>query len=277
MAIAYLERALSIVGEAGSAELRSRYLDSLGGVLSANGQKARALSALEECARSFLRLGRPAEWARTEFNIGNVCCDLAGAGDPSLWEAAIRHYTNALSVRQERADPSRFAATTQNLGTAYRESHGEDRNNNLRLAIRCYTSAFRVYAGMHLPAKCADLHNNLGNVFLELPSPPGAACKNVRRAIRQFALALRARTKLGRPCDYAVTQFNRGQAYLRLAACDTVEDTLSAATCFREAVDGFVLCGDSSRAGMARRCLIALLPQDPLAASVNLPLCNIRE
>jgi tetratricopeptide (TPR) repeat protein len=187
-----------------------------------------------------------------------VCCELAETGDPSMWEQAVRHYSSALCVRTEKVDPVRFAATAHNLGTAYRELPSGDRAANLRNAIGCYCTAFRVYIGAHLAEKCADLHNNLGNAYLNLPDPPAAPCKNIRRALRHYALALRVRTKKNRPCDYAVTQFNRGQGYLLLAACDCVGNVQPAATCFREALDGFLLCGDGTNAEMVTRRLADL-------------------
>jgi tetratricopeptide (TPR) repeat protein len=175
-----------------------------------------------------------------------------------MWEKAILHYLSALRVRTEKEDPVRFAATAQNLGTAYRELPGGARSANLRKAIGCYSAAFRAYIGAHQGEKCANLHNNLGNAYLKLPDRPGALCRNVRRALRHFELALRVRNKADRPCDYGVTQFNRGQGYLLLAACDSSGNVQPAAVCFREALDGFRRCGDAVNAEMVKRRLEAL-------------------
>ena len=257
-AIAYLERALRVIGPDGVPELRVKTLDALGNAQRLNLRPEEALPLLEEAAALFQRLGASEDWARTEFNLGNLCCDLAGRGAPQQWDAAIRHYRNALTVRREDTDPVRFAATVLNLGTAYRESPGEDHEANLRRAIGCYSAAFRAYLGAHLRQKCADVHNNLGNAFLELSSTPRAACRNTRRALRHYALALRARTKADRPRDYAVTQLNRGQGYLRLAGCEPEGSRQSASRCFQEAMEGFLLCGDPTRASLARECLSAL-------------------
>lgn len=263
IAIAYFERSLSIIGPSGNSEFRARLLDSLANARRCHRQPEDALPLFEQAAQLFQSLGKSEDWARTEFNLGNLCCNLAEGGVLSFWETAIRHYLNALTVRREKVDPVRFAATAQNLGTAFRGALGEDRAGNLKKAIGCYYAAFRAYSGAHMLKQCADLHNNLGNAFLELPSPPNANCQNTRQALRHFAIALRVRTKSDHPCEYAVTQFNRGQGYLLLAPCDPAGAVRSAIACFQEALDGFLLGGDASGAEMVRRRLSSLQPQAP--------------
>lgn len=258
MAAAYFERALELVPPRGSRATRARYLDSLGNARRAGRQAGKALPLLEEAARIYQELAMEEDWARTEYNLGNVCCELAGAGDASLWEQAVRHYANALHVRTERNDPARFVATAQNLGTAYRELPSGDRGANLRQAIGCYSAAFRACVALHWEGRCADLHNNLGNAYLHLPDTATSPCKNVRRALRHYALALRFRNKDSRPHEYAVTQFNRGQGYLLLACCDSGPSLRRASQCFHEALDGFLSSGDDLNARLASRRLEAL-------------------
>jgi tetratricopeptide (TPR) repeat protein len=258
LSIAYFERALGLVRTGGPEAVRAKYLDSLGNARLADHHPAAAVPPLEEAARIYQNRGLREDWARTEYNLGNVCCELAETGAPSMWEKAVRHYLSALRVRTEKSDAMRFAATVQNLGTAYRELPSGNRAANLRKAIGCYCAAFRVYTGAHMADKCADLHNNLGNAYLNLPDPPEASCKNIRRALRHYALALRVRTKIDRPHDYAVTQFNCGQGYLLLAACGSSESVQPAATCFRESLDVFLLCGDGTNTEMVAHRLEAL-------------------
>jgi tetratricopeptide (TPR) repeat protein len=259
LAAAYLERALCLVGPEEAGGRRARYLETLGNVLRMGGEAERARLLLDESSALLERHGARDDWARVEYNLGNVCCDLAGAGDPRLWSEAIRHYWNALGIRREAADPLRFAATAQNLGTAYREAHNGAARDRLRQAIGCYYAAFRVYAGAHLPQKLAGLHNNLGNAYLELSAEHEDACRHVRRALGHFARALRRNSKDARPCEYAVTQFNRAQGYLLLAPCGCGNCTAAAAQCFREALDGFERCGDTARAAMVARRLATLV------------------
>jgi tetratricopeptide (TPR) repeat protein len=260
LAAAYLERALRIVGPEEAGGRRARYLESLGNVLRMGGEVERARCLLDESAALLERHGPRDGWARVEFNLGNVCCDLASAGDPRLWSDAIRHYRNALNIRREAADPLRFAATAQNLGTAYREANHGAAGERLRLAIGCYYAAFRVYAGAHLPQKLAGLHNNLGNAYLELSTQHEDRCRHVRRALGHFARALRRNSKDNRPCEYAVTQYNRAQGYLLLAPCGCGNCAAAAAQCLRESLDGFERCGDTARAAMVARRLAALVP-----------------
>ncbi|MBE7543252.1 MAG: tetratricopeptide repeat protein [Bryobacteraceae bacterium] len=260
LAVAYIERALRIVGPGEAGSRRARYLESLGNTLRIGGDVARAHRLLGESAALLKRHGPRDDWARVEFNLGNICCDLAGAGDAGLWTEAIRHYRNALDVRRETADPLRFAATVQNLGTAYREAkHGAARER-LRQAIGCYYAAFRAYAGAHLPQKLAGLHNNLGNAYLELSAHQEDRCRHVRRALAHFARALRRNSKDDRPCEYAVTQYNRAQGYLLFAPCGCGHCAAAAAQCLRESLDGFERCGDTARAAMVARRLAALVP-----------------
>ncbi|HAX43119.1 MAG TPA: hypothetical protein PLF84_00850 [Bryobacteraceae bacterium] len=260
LAVAYLERALRVVGPGEAGGRRARYLESLGNTLRMAGEVARARRLLDESAALLKRHGPRHDWARVEFNLGNVCCDLADAGDPGLWTEAIRHYRNVLHVRREAADPLRFAATVQNLGTAYREAKHGSARERLRQAIGCYYAAFRAYAGAHLPQKLAGLHNNLGNAYLELSSHQEDGCRHVRRALGHFARALRRNSKDDRPCEYAITQFNRAQGYLLLTPCGCRNCAAAAAQCFREALDGFERCGDTARAAMVARRLAALVP-----------------
>jgi tetratricopeptide (TPR) repeat protein len=260
LAIPYLMRAVSLIGTTGPATLRAKYLDSLGNVYLANHQPEEAILRLEEAARMYRGLGLEDEWAREQYNLGNACCDLPKVEAPEKWARAVQHYRNALQVRTRQHDPLRFAATMQNLGTAYRELPSPDRNFNVRRAIDCYCAAMRIYAHAQLREKCAALQNNLGNAYLCLSAGPVTTRKYVHRAVRYFAKSLEIRSKNQRPCDYAVTQFNRGQGYLRLAAIEPGDGLRQAAECLQEAVEGFILCGNSAHAEIARAQLSLFAP-----------------
>lgn len=258
LAVAYLERALRIVGERADKTLRVRFEEALGNALRLDGQLVRSREVLEAVAQAWAACGDREQSARSEYNLGNLCCDQAGAGAPQHWEAAIAHYRRSLQLRQERADPLRFAATMQNLGTAYRECPMGEARERIRHAIGCYCSAFRAYAGASRREKLAGLHNNLGNAYLDLCSHRENPCRNVRRALRHFAAALRRHSKQSRPCEYAATQFNRAQGYLMLAECDAGDCLTAAVRCFEEALAGFRLCGDSERANLVLQRLRGL-------------------
>ena len=260
LALAYFKRAVSLVGTGGPAALRAKFLDSLGNAYLANHQPEEAIPCLEEAASLYRLLGLEDEWAREQYNLGNACCDLSEAEAPEKWAKAVQYYENALQVRTRRHNPLCFAATMQNLGTAYRELPGLDRNCNVRRAIQCYYAAMRVYMHAGLREKCAALQNNLGNAYLCLSTESAAPRKYVRRAIHYFGKALTIRSKSHSPCDYAVTQFNRGQGYLRLAKIEPGDWLWQATRCFQEAVEGFILCGDPTHAEIARAQLSLLVP-----------------
>jgi tetratricopeptide (TPR) repeat protein len=265
MAVSYLEHGLNLIGPKAPAEVRARYLDSIGNACLSCHQIEKAIGRLQEAAQIYRDLGWYEDWAREEYNLANACCDSAQNQAPHRWEGAVRHYRNALQMRTKDRNPMRYAATMQNLGTAYRELPAGDRAANVRAALSCYRAAFQVYAGAHLFEKCADLHNNFGNAYACLIDKPERQCRNLRRAIRHFSLALRVRNKTGRPCDYAVTQFNCGQAYMRLISCEPTGTVQLAAECFHEAFDGFRLCGDVPHAEMAQERLASLSRRYPEA------------
>lgn len=93
LAIAYFERALDLIGIHGPGEIRAKYLDSLGNAHWADGEPAAAVPLLEEAARIYQQLGLREDWARTEYNLGNACCEAAATGVPSMWNEAVGHYS----------------------------------------------------------------------------------------------------------------------------------------------------------------------------------------
>jgi tetratricopeptide (TPR) repeat protein len=127
----------------------------------------------------------------------------------------------------------------QNLGAAYRQA------GDCRAAIDCCRLALRVYTVKADPARNAALHNNLGNAYLSIPGT-----RNARRALRHLERALEIRTRAAAPADYAVTQFNRGTALVRLLMGGR------AAACFREASECFAAAGQSDHAALAHALAI---------------------
>jgi tetratricopeptide (TPR) repeat protein len=211
----------------------------------------------ERAAALYKAKGNLDAWAREQYNLGNAWCTVPEAQSPAKWEKAIEHYEQALSIRTRRKDPERYVATMQNLGTAYRELKSGNRVANIWRAIRCFHQALRALAGAAHAKKRADLHNNLGNAYASLAAEDHRRVRNVVRALRHFGRALDVRTKEAWPCDYAVTQFNAGNACLQLAhGCMAIESSLlKGRHCFEEARDGFVACRQAALADVARRRL----------------------
>jgi tetratricopeptide (TPR) repeat protein len=214
-----------------------------------------AISCFQEAAEIHRRVGDLEAWARDEFNLGNSYCELPEDTDPGKWEEAVTHYQRALQVRTKLSDPVSYAATLQNLGTAYRQLSSRDKPVNIRKAILCYRKALQVYSAARFPVQNAGLHNNLGNAYISLPCADSAISrKNLRRGLRHFDRALRLRTKLNFPGDYAVTQFNRCSAFLQLALREqNPQSSLRASEiCFKEAEELFTQCRQLECARQAR-------------------------
>ena len=242
VSISYFERALSLIDSGGPPLLRAKYLDSLGNACLQGRRPGAAIPYLDEAAELYATLGLADDWAREQYNLGNAFCDVPEPAEPQKWQFAVEYYERALTVRTEQRDPVRYAATMQNLGTAYRERPDGDRVSNVRTGIGCYRRAMRVYRPGSFPAQHAALHNNLGNAYLCLPGSTEAIRRNIRRALRHFERALEIRQRDRRPCDYAATQFNRGQAYARQAELDPGASFYEAVCCFREAEECFLVC-----------------------------------
>jgi tetratricopeptide (TPR) repeat protein len=220
------------------------------------------------------------DWAREQYNLGNVCCELPHDSFPDKWEQAIEHYTNALRVRTSATHPEGHARILENLGTAYRELLAGNRLANLLHSLRCYREALRVYRPASFPRENAAVHNNLGNTFLSLAQADHRrGVRHAQRALHHFAQALRYRSQNLFPGDYAITQFNRGQALLWLAAeGPELEPYLhQAEVCFREASRNFRISGQVELASWAenRLALIARCLEDTACDDPALPeLCT---
>jgi hypothetical protein len=221
-----------------------------------------AIHCHRKAASIFLNRGEADRWAMEQYHLGNAWCDVCEAKFPAKWNRAIGHYRSALKFRTRAKDPERFASTMQNLGTAYRELQTGDRSENVRMAIACYHDALRVFTLAAYPEKNAALHNNLGNAYLTMPETGDEGCsRNVLRGLRHFHAALRVRTPQDHPCDYGITRFNQGAAFLQLATCnsDRMLCLQQAAACYTEAEKCCESCGKSDYSEFARRRKEAIL------------------
>ena len=270
MAAEYLRRALSLVGTSAESLLRARILDTLGNTLveSRKGPQTDRLREAVTCHREAAEIYQNGDlledWAREEFNQANTWCNLPASEFPEKWARAIEHYENALRVRTGAKDPQGFAATVMNLGTALRQLPSADRAANVLKAVRCYRQARRVYSLDASPAQYANLCNNLGNACLSYPARDEPAGKrHARDAIRHFEQALQVWGSKENECQYALVQYNRGYAYLRLAA---PEDFARAIACLSEAYEHSLPCGRPEIAALARAELKKILfPREALS------------
>jgi tetratricopeptide (TPR) repeat protein len=206
-----------------------------------------AIECYREAAEIYLSSGMLADWARTQFNLGNTCCDLSELGEEEHWKEAVFHYTEALSARIREQDTDGQCAVLENLGTAYRRLQEGDSADNIRKSIQCYQRALRVRGTALNPSRVAALHNNLGNAFLSLPwDDQRIRERNAHRALRHFdrALQIESQNRSGR--IYGITQYNRGQAYRIL------EDFDAALACLNAALAILQSCGDGRYVQLVR-------------------------
>jgi len=260
VAVEYLRRALSLNVCSEDSLLCAGILDALGNayVYSRQLPKKARLEAALDCHRTAAGLYKSRDqlddWAREEYNQGNAWCELPEEDYPNKWQEAIKHYDLALQVRTREKNPLRHAATLQNLGTAYRQLKTGDKVANLLKSANCYRRALQIYDVSAFPMQHAALYNNLGNAYLSMAiTDKKTRCRCARRALRHLDRALRIRTRADHPDDYAVTQYNRGQAFLLLANDDPQASFVAAVACFQEAHDCFLLCGHARSAKSARQ------------------------
>ena len=119
---------------------RAAVVDQLGNTLCHSGSTPRAVAlraAIEchiEAAEIYQSLGMADDWGRTQFNLGNSCCDLSEITGEDHWQEAVFHYEESLRVRTREKDPERHAAVLENLGSAYRRLSGGGTGDNVKKA-----------------------------------------------------------------------------------------------------------------------------------------------
>jgi tetratricopeptide (TPR) repeat protein len=260
VALYHFHNALSLFPEPANQEERASILAALGNTYLVSRQlplQARVTAAVEcqeKAAAIYESRGRLDEWARAQYNLGNAWCEFPQESFPEKWQHAIQHYTEALRVWTRDRDSVRHGKTLQNLGTAYRELPTGNRELNIRLALNCYREALRAYHGEQFRRENASIHNNLGTAFLSLPAQDSRrSARHAQMALRHFERALCVLCKEGAPSIYAITQFNRGQALLRLAAGEHSPERLlrRAHLSFLEARNAFLLAGQATLAESA--------------------------
>ncbi len=244
MAVAYLRHALRLT-EAAPKKVRAAIVDQLGDTLYHSGSAPgpAALRAAIECHREaaelYQSLGMAEDWGRVQFNLGNYHCDLSEITGEDHWQEAVLHYRESLRVRTREKDPALHASVLENLGSAHRRLSG------INECIKCYRRALRIYTAASRPAKSAALENNIGNAFLSLPdSDRETNARNARRALRHFDRALRMQSQDQRSRAYGITQYNRAQAYCRLALISPDGNPKAAVLCLEESLAAFQACGD---------------------------------
>jgi tetratricopeptide (TPR) repeat protein len=265
MGVQYLRQALRLLGS-NARPARAAILDDLGNTLIHSRELTReaalreAIDCHSEAADIYASFGRSDDWARAHFNLGNSCCELAELTGEDHWQEAVSHYEQSLRFRTRERDPERYAALLENLGTAYRRLPAVEAGGNVKRSIACYRRALGIYTAGAYPDRNAALQNNIGNAFLSLPETNEiTARRNARRALRHFERALRIQSRDTHSRAFGVTQYNRAQAYFRLARSSPAANLQTAFGCLTLARTAFQSCGEErylqfTRAQLAGIC-----------------------
>jgi tetratricopeptide (TPR) repeat protein len=128
----------------------------------------RAIACYEVGLRVYTESDFPAEWAKTQNNLGNAYMKLpTGDRATNLWKA-IACYAASLRVFTETDFPAEWAKIQYNLGNTYTKLPTGDRTSNLKKAIACYEDALHVRTETEFPTGWAETQSNLGEALEKL-------------------------------------------------------------------------------------------------------------
>lgn len=178
----------------------------------------------------------PAQWARTQHNLGTALASLGKRGDDGALREAIAAYRLALEIRTREAAPAQWARTQNNLGNALCVLGDRGDDAALREAIAAFGLALEVCTRESAPADWAATQHNLGNALASLGERGDDGA--LREAIATYRLALEVRTRAAAPAHWAMTQNNLGGA-LRILGdrSGNKDDWRAAAARYRAALE----------------------------------------
>jgi len=164
----------------------------------------------------------PAQWARTQNNLGVAYVELPIGDRSANLHKAIIAYEAALRVWTEKDYPVDWATTQNNLGDVYREMPIGDRSLNLRKAFTAFEAALRIFTEEDFPLDWAMIQNNLGNVYSDLIKDDPS--ENFPKAIGAHNAAMRVYTETDYPVEWARSQNNLAIVYAKLSTGDRSEN-----------------------------------------------------
>jgi tetratricopeptide (TPR) repeat protein len=173
-----------------------------------------ARGAFEAVIPVLARLGKPAEVAEAEMNLGLCLQHLAAAGRASMRDA-ISAYQRALRTFDAKAYPAEFAILQNNLATAFLSMKSPLRE---ALAVQCFEQGLKAVRLIDHPVEYAMLQNNLGNALQSVES--SHAAENCARALAAYDEALKVRTRDARPVEHANTLANKANCLWTLGRID---------------------------------------------------------
>jgi tetratricopeptide (TPR) repeat protein len=213
---------------------RATALQAMPGEGNAAIEEARA--AHEAAIPVLTRLGRPAEVAEAEMNLG-LCLQHLAAGGRASMRDAISAYQRALRTFDAKGYPAEFAILQNNLATAFLAMKSPLRE---ALAVQCFEHGLKAVSLIEHPVEYAMLQNNLGNALQSVESSHVA--ENHLRALAAYEEALKVRTRDTRPVEHANTLANKANCLWTLGRVD------EARVCYAQARQIFSSHGEHEKA-----------------------------
>jgi hypothetical protein len=194
-----------------------------------------AIALLTQAQDTWTREAQPADWAKTQNNLGNAWANMPTGDRAQNLHQAIAYYRLALEARTREAHPKGWAMTQNNLGIAWRSMPTGDRAENIGKAIAAYGHALEVLTRETHPVEWATTQNNLGVAWSNIPT--GDRAENLGIAIAAYGLALKVRTCEAHPAEWAGTQINLGEAWRKMPTGDRAENLGKAIAAYRRALE----------------------------------------
>ncbi|MGD1873188.1 MAG: hypothetical protein ACFB02_09075 [Mastigocoleus sp.] len=185
----------------------------------------------------------PQEWGGTKNNLGNAYVErIEGEREENL-SSAIECFINALEVYERDDDPYDWAMTQNNLGTAYINKVEGGKAANIEKAIECYLDAAQIYERYLHPYQWAALQFNLGNAYSDRSVADNnintieESAEDIEQAIDYYLNALEIYNRDRTPQEWAMVQYNLGNAYKSRIQGDAYENLQSANQCYLAALE----------------------------------------
>ncbi len=184
-----------------------------------------AIHAYRNCLRVFTESNNPEKWALINSNLGTAYRAFAPFTDNPQEQIgnATSACQNALRVYTETELPQDWARVNCILGQVYWALSPFTANPQEQIvnAINAYLNALRIDTEAEDPQGWASTNNELGNAYRDLArisADPLKARVYIETAIDSYRNALRIRTEVNQPRDWAMTNNNLGTAFTILAS-----------------------------------------------------------
>lgn len=243
--IEFNREAIRLLPPGANSELRARYNNFLGTILSTLGQRQESEDLLEQgiiayraALTEWTQDRFPLNWAMTHGNLGNVLGALGALRDSEdLLQEAVAVQRAALTEQPKTKVPLSWANSQNNLGVALAtlgRLQGSD--DLLEQAVASYRAALTEQTQDRVPLDWARTQVNLGNVLATLGRRQSSD-DLLEQSITAYRAALTEQTQERVPLVWAQTQNNLGDSLWALGDRGNREDLLQlAVTAYRSAL-----------------------------------------